>query len=272
MGLNFCVLASGSSGNCSIIWTDKAAVLIDCGRSAKYISEKLSEIDINPQNLTAAVITHAHIDHMNASGFNFLCKYNVPVYFHENILEDAYIRYGDKISNAVSFNDGFNIEDIEVNFFDTYHKDGKISKTLGFTFLSAINGRSYKVGYITDTGKICKNIVSNLSDSNILVIESNYDKKMLAESSRPYENKKWVLSDWGHLANEDAAKAIAEIRTVSTAEDSLKYVFLAHISKHHNNSEIALRVAEDTLRGMNISDINLFAAKRNSRCRAVKIS
>ncbi|MDR1695313.1 MAG: hypothetical protein LBR69_01580 [Endomicrobium sp.] len=74
------------------------------------------------------------------------------------------------------------------------------------------------------------------------------------------------------MANEDAAKAIAEIKSVSTSKDSLKYVFLAHISKHHNNPETALRVAGDTLKDMNISDINLFATKRNSRCRAVKIS
>ncbi|MDR1695312.1 MAG: MBL fold metallo-hydrolase [Endomicrobium sp.] len=190
MSLNFCVLASGSSGNCSVIWTDKAAVLIDCGCSARYISEKLFEIGINPQYLTAAVITHAHIDHINASGFNFLREYNVPVYFHENILEDTYVKYGDKVCNAVPFNNSFNIEDIEVNHFDAHHKDGKISKTLGFTFSSTVNGRGYKIGYITDTGKICKNIVNSLSDSNILVIESNYDKKMLAGSSRPYENKK----------------------------------------------------------------------------------
>ncbi|MCL2506758.1 MAG: MBL fold metallo-hydrolase [Endomicrobia bacterium] len=270
--LSFCILASGSSGNCSVIWTEKAVVLIDCGCSLKYITEKLLEIGINPQNLTAAVITHAHIDHIHSSSFNFLCKHNIPVYFHENILNDVRVKYGEKACNAVSFDRGFNIEDISIEHFEVHHKDSRISKTLGFTFLSEVNGRDYKIGYVTDTGKICENIVTNLSDSNILVIESNYDKKMLAESSRPYENKKWVLSDWGHLANEDAAKAIAKIKAVSTAKDSLKYVFLAHISKHHNSPEMALRVARETLNNMNISDINLFATKRNARCRAIKIS
>jgi phosphoribosyl 1,2-cyclic phosphodiesterase len=272
--LNFCILASGSSGNCSVLWSDKAALLIDCGCSSKYIAENLAALGINPENLTAAVITHAHRDHISASGLGFLLKNEIPVYLHDDTLEDVCERYGGKADGCrtVAFNGPFKIKDISITPFDVHHKDGKIRRTLGFSFSSTVNGRQYKIGYMTDTGKVCKNIAESLADSNILVIESNYDKEMLDASFRPYENKRWVLSDWGHLANEDAAKAIAEIKMLSTARDSLKYVFLAHISRHHNHPELALQITREMLLSQNITDINLFAAKRNQRCRTIRIS
>lgn len=271
---NFCILASGSSGNCSVIWTERAAILIDCGCGAKYMSESLFSLGLKPQNITAAVITHAHIDHISASGLNFLLKNNIPMYLHGDTLEDVFERYGNKADEcySVSFNDSFKIKDIIIEPFDVYHKDGNISRTLGFAFSSYVQGRKYKIGYMTDTGKVCKNIVNSLKNSNILIIESNYDRRMLNASFRPYENKRWVMSEWGHLSNEDAARAVAEIKTASTAADSLKYVFLAHLSRHHNRPELAVKAVEEMLLNQNISDVRLFAAKRRQRCRAVKIS
>lgn len=272
--LNFCILASGSSGNCSVLWTDKSAVLIDCGCSARYIVDSLATLGIKPSDLSAVVITHAHIDHISASGLNFLLKNNIPIHLHEDTLEDVFEKYGNKADECytVTFNDSFKIKDIEINPFDVYHKDGKIFRTLGFSFSSFVQGRKYKIGYMTDTGKVCKNIINSLADSNILVIESNYDREMLNSSFRPYENKRWVLSEWGHLSNEDAAQAIAEIKMISKAADSLKYVFLAHLSRHHNDARLALQVSKEMLLSQNIDDVRLFAAKRKERCPAIKIS
>lgn len=274
MSLNFCILASGSSGNCSVIWNDKTVILIDCGCSANYIIEGLEKLKLNPKKITAVVITHAHTDHISASGINFLIKYNIPVYLHEDTLEDIFQKYGNKIDKCftLSFNDIFKIKDIEVTPFDVHHKDSYVSRTLGFTFNTTVKGREFKIGYITDTGKVCKNIIKNLINSNILVIESNYDMEMLNESRRPRENKRWVLSDKGHLSNEDAANAIAEIKINSSAKDSLKHVFLAHLSYHHNTPGHALSTAKRVLLKYDICDINVYAAKRKQRCPTIKIS
>ncbi|MCL2334658.1 MAG: MBL fold metallo-hydrolase [Endomicrobia bacterium] len=272
--LNFCILASGSSGNCSVIWTDKAAVLIDCGCSSKYIAENLASLGIEPSKLTAAVLTHAHIDHLSASGLGFLCKYDIPLHLHYDTLEDICQKHGAKVDGCrtISFDGRFKIKDLDIEPFDVHHKDGRLSRTFGFTFSSAVKGRKYKIGYLTDTGKVSTNIERALADSNILVIESNYDRDMLDASFRPRENKKWVLSDWGHLGNEDAARAIADIKMLSTVPDSLKYVFLAHISRHHNHPELALQTAKEILDGQNITGITLFAASRDKRCRSIKIA
>jgi phosphoribosyl 1,2-cyclic phosphodiesterase len=273
LSLNFCVLTSGSSGNSSIIWTDKTVVLVDFGCSSKYLTENLDILGIPLQNLTAVLITHAHMDHISASGINFIIKNNVPIFTHENVLKDISKKYGDKIKNCtnVPFSKSFEFEDLAVESFDVHHKDRNVSKTLGFTFFHSLNKRQYKIGYVTDTGKICDKIINNLINSNILAIESNYNHMMLDVSFRPYDNKVWVLSDYGHLSNEDAAAAVCKIKNLSTKEDSLKYVFLAHISQHHNSQELALKTAKEIFLENNINNIKLFAAKRKQKSQVIKI-
>jgi phosphoribosyl 1,2-cyclic phosphodiesterase len=274
LSLNFCVLASGSSGNCSIIWTDKTAVLVDLGCSSKYLTENLDILKIRPQSLTAVLITHAHMDHISASGLNFIIKNNLPIFTDEYILKDISKKYGNKVEDCVNvpFSKNIEFEDLAVESFDVHHKDRNVSKTIGFTFLHCSNKKQYKIGYVTDTGKICDKIINNLINSNILVIESNYNRMKLDVSFRPYDNKVWVLSNYGHLSNEDTAAAVCKIKSLSTREDSLKYVFLAHISQHHNSQELALKTAKKIFSENNISNIKLFAAKRKQKSPMIKIT
>jgi phosphoribosyl 1,2-cyclic phosphodiesterase len=272
LGLNFSIISSGSSGNCSILWNEKTAILIDCGCSAKYLCRQLKNLNVNTKKLYS-VITHAHIDHISLSGINFLQKNQIPVYINKNIFQDIFKKYEQKIKNClcINYDKNFKIDNIVVNSFDAYHKDNNISRTCGFTFFSKVKKRSYKIGYVTDTGKICNNIIKTLANSNILVIESNYNKQLLENSFRPYENKQWILSDFGHLSNEDTAKAIIEIKRLSTVKDNLKYVFLAHISKHHNTYELAKNTVNKILLNNKITGINLLVAKRESKSPTIRI-
>jgi phosphoribosyl 1,2-cyclic phosphodiesterase len=274
LSLNFCILASGSSGNCSVIWNEKTAILIDCGCSSKYIVENLNKLGLCAKNLTAAFITHAHTDHISVLGLSFLRNNNIPVYLHEDSYEDIYRKYGSKIEECVNipFYKSVEIGNILVESFDVYHKATNVSRNFGFVFYCVINARKYKIGYLTDTGKICSAIIKKLINSNILVIESNYNRMMLDLSFSPYDNKKWTTSGWGHLSNEDAANAICAIKQLSTSKDSLKYVFLAHISQRHNTQDIAMKTAKEILLSKGINDIKLFAAKRKQKSQAIRIS
>lgn len=95
---------------------------------------------------------------------------------------------------------------------------------------------------------------------------------MLDLSFRPYDNKKWTASSWGHLSNEDAADAICAIKQLSTSKDSLKYVFLAHISQHHNTHDIAMKTVKEILLSKGINDIKLLTAKRKQKSPTIRIS
>ena len=51
--MKFCVLASGSKGNCTYIEIKNHKFLIDVGTNFLYISKKLSEINVKPSEIEA---------------------------------------------------------------------------------------------------------------------------------------------------------------------------------------------------------------------------
>ena len=46
-----CNLASGSAGNSTYVETKKYKILIDLGRTSKYITEKLKEINVDAKDI-----------------------------------------------------------------------------------------------------------------------------------------------------------------------------------------------------------------------------
>jgi hypothetical protein len=58
---------------------------------------------------------------------------------------------------------------------------------------------------------------------------------------------------------------------LSTSRDSLKYVFLAHISSHHNTHELVLKTTKEIPVSKGISDIKLFTTRRKQRCPVIRI-
>ncbi len=59
------MLASGSSGNCALISTEKTRVLVDAGLSFKELSKRLASIGEQPGCIDAVLITHEHSDHIS---------------------------------------------------------------------------------------------------------------------------------------------------------------------------------------------------------------
>ena len=67
------------------------------------------------------------------------------------------------------------------------------------------------------------------------MIESNHNVKKLHRSNRPIELKLRILSDNGHLSNEDSAIYMSELVGKDT-----KQIILAHLSEECNTPELAL--------------------------------
>ena len=73
------ILASSSTGNATLLATEKTRLLIDAGLSRKETFERLVRIGISPQSLTAILITHEHSDHLDPAAIQILRTTNTAV-------------------------------------------------------------------------------------------------------------------------------------------------------------------------------------------------
>ncbi|MBQ7332283.1 MAG: hypothetical protein IJW39_03435, partial [Opitutales bacterium] len=90
-------------------------------------------------------------------------------------------------------------------------------------------GTTEKLAWVTDCGKITNPVRRAVADVNALVLESNYDEKMLDASGRPLELKARIRGTHGHLSNDAAAAFLREYEN-----DRLEHVFFAHVSRECN--------------------------------------
>jgi phosphoribosyl 1,2-cyclic phosphodiesterase len=240
---------------------------------ADFICKNIGELVDGSFKIDAVFITHAHTDHLSPNALTFLCQNNIPIYTHAKVWDDICRKFGKKAHkcNEKIFEGGFYFKDMEVSPFSVYHKDNAVSQTIGYAFRADVAGRVYKIGYATDIGQMTDGVKKALQNCNILAIEANYDRGLLDMSFRPRKNKKWITSGWGHLENNQAGQAICDIKKNSTAKDSLKHVFLSHLSKDHNNPHMAVKTIGGMLNEHKISDVNLLIARRAMRSKSITI-
>lgn len=60
LGFKYSILASGSTGNSFYLETPEKKILVDAGLSGKKITSLLAEIDRDPSDLDAILVTHEH--------------------------------------------------------------------------------------------------------------------------------------------------------------------------------------------------------------------
>ena len=90
-------------------------------------------------------------------------------------------------------------------------------------------------------------------------MESNHDPEMLLNTRRPKGIKNRILSDYGHLSNEDCGYALLQCINEDTKE-----IVLAHISEEANTRELAYNSLIDLFdrKGIDYQDIKIKAAKQ----------
>lgn len=256
MSFKFCSIASGSSGNCEYIETNNTRILVDAGLSGKKIQAGLQSIDVDPKKLNGILVTHEHKDHIKGAGI-LSRRFNIPIYANNNTWE-AMREYLGKLDNEnikiINNNDNFEIGNIGIDTFSTSHD---AVDSLGYS----LNYKNKKISIVTDTGIITEDMKSKIKDSDLLMLESNHDIEMLKIGAYPYYLKKRILSEKGHLSNEDAGNLIAEI-----FKDKFQKIFLGHLSRENNFPELAYQTVVNimTEKGIKLNkDIDLVVANRS---------
>ena len=237
------VLASGSTGNCTYVETKDHKILIDAGISKKMIDLELEKINVSFSSIDTLLITHEHDDHIKSLGA-VLRKSKIMCYMTRGTF-DAIVRGKNQSLGSLLIEKKATGTIILLNRIENSMRYPDIS--LDFTdiivlptFHDAVESVSYKIScddksvvYITDTGYVHQALYPVIANADCYILECNHDPNILMCSERPYSLKIRILSDHGHLSNEDAMVTLAHVMGLST-----KIVFYAHISLECNLIEI----------------------------------
>ena len=257
--MRLCSIASGSSGNCIYVGTDDTHVIIDAGISGKRIEEGLNRIGLKTDELDALLITHEHSDHIASVGV-LARKYGIPMYATkgtiEGIMQQKYLGAIDtSLFNEIAAYNDFSIKDINVRPIEVSHD---ANEPVAYRLASG----KVSVGVCTDLGTYTDRIIEGFSGLDALFLEANHDVNMLQVGKYPYVLKQRILSDRGHLSNENCGRLLCRL-----LHDDMRSIMLGHLSAENNLAELAyeavrLEIMMDDCK-YDPSDFEIRVAKRS---------
>ncbi len=222
--MKYASIASGSRGNCFIIQTESSTLMIDCGGTKSHMMRSFLELNLTSNDIDALLITHDHQDHVKQiKHFKHVSTYS-PIRLetdHQILIKEA---------------EAFIINECTITPIGLSH-DTII--TVGYI----IDDQKERLVYITDTGYIRESVLPLIKNADYYIIESNHDPMMLMKLKRPHHLKARILSDNGHLCNQDSAVILAKV-----IGDNTKEVLLAHISEEANTIGLALYTVKSYLK------------------------
>ncbi len=258
--MELCSIASGSSGNCICVGSDNCHVLIDAGISGKRIEQGLNSIDLKTADMQGILITHEHIDHISGVGV-LARKYGIPMYATEGTI-DAVLntksvgKIDESLFQCITPGVDFTIGDLTI---EPIHISHDAADPVAYKVKQ--EGKSAAV--MTDLGTYDDNIIEKLKNLDVLLLEANHDVRMLQAGSYPYQLKRRILGDRGHLSNELSGQLLSEL-----LHDDFKAIFLGHLSKENNYPELAyetvrleVTLGDNPYKG---EDFPIYVAKRDS--------
>ena len=233
--MRFACLGSGSEGNGLVVEVGSTRVLIDCGFGLRDTVARLARIGVEPETVTAIVVTHEHSDHIGGVA-PFAAKFGTPVWLTFGTLAMVAERFAglDRVYGFDS-HDCFAVDGIEIRPFPVPH-DAREPVQFVCT-----DGR-WRLGVLTDLGISTAYVEASLSGCDALVLECNHDMDMLANGDYPYPLKQRIAGRFGHLDNAAAAGLLTKIDT-----SRLKHLVAAHLSQHNNRPELARAALAEAL-------------------------
>ena len=226
-------IASGSSGNCTYVGSERTHILVDTGCSKKRIDEGLDRLGLSLSDIDAIFVTHEHTDHI-AGLHTILKKYDIPVYATDGTIAGirASDRKGDmreRFFERVRADEPVEVGDLTIDPMTIVHD---AAEPVGYR----IRCGSVRMAVATDMGCYDDYTVRALSGMDALLIEANHDVRMLQSGPYPYALKRRIMGDMGHLSNEASGMLISRI-----LNDHIQGIILGHLSKENNMPELAAR-------------------------------
>lgn len=249
-------LFSGSGGNCIYVKHGKTEILIDAGKSALSVEKSLASVGTSIENISAIFVTHEHSDHISALEI-ISKKYSVPVHITspslDFILRSSKYIQKNAVEHCVKYEQ--NAGSLHLSSFVIPHDS---VQNVGYRITSD-DGDT--LGIATDMGHVTDEIKESLLGCRNVIVESNHDKDMLIYGKYPDFLKSRILSENGHLSNEDCSSLVCALADKGTINFTL-----AHLSRENNTPEAAFFASRNALDKCGFKNVYLGVA---SPCCAV---
>ncbi|MBE0536956.1 MAG: MBL fold metallo-hydrolase [Phycisphaerae bacterium] len=263
MSMYFKSFASSSGGNCLALWTDRTAILIDCGLgSMKRTRQMLTAHNAAAPPVSAVLVSHLHSDHIGYYPLRVFEQLAVPVHVHAGSVEPLRQRhfngYGFGELALEAYADSFSVGDLSVEPIAVSHS----CPTFGFVIRCRAADRWIKAVIATDFNRP-DDISGHLVDADFIFIESNHDLALLKQYYNP--NSRY------HMPNPKTAELLARARMQSKRAPAA--VMLGHLSAQRNRPKIAIAEIENHFKQQALPlDFQLLAAPQKEASETVHIS
>ena len=231
------VFASGSSGNCLLLSGGGTHILIDAGISTRRLSELLEERCLSLQDIGGVLITHEHSDHISGLlGLTRRCGVEILAPRTVAARLRGMLPQLDERLRVIPVGEDFSLSRLTVRAFHTPHDT---DESVGYR----VEGDGV-FALATDMGCLTDEVRDNLRGADAALIEANHDEDMLRYGRYPIFLKRRILSERGHLSNENCALLAREL-----AESGTGTIILGHLSRENNTPDTALRAVGAALEG-----------------------
>jgi phosphoribosyl 1,2-cyclic phosphodiesterase len=232
MAMRFRILGSGSSGNCALLVTAGARVLVDAGFSTRRLNRLLAEAGESLAHIDAVFLTHEHGDH--TASIEGLKKFP-HIQLFANAATARAVQEGLTHRPAwQTFETGarFRFRDLDVESFAVPHD---AHDPVGFRFTSGLEQDLFdprrSLAWVTDLGHAPDHVRAHLRECDVVVVESNHCPAMLqADPRRSWSTKQRISGRHGHLSNAAALELLK-----SAASPRWRRIYLTHLSRDCNS-------------------------------------
>jgi len=205
MSMRFCILGSGSSGNCALLQTEQTRVLVDAGFSARKTGQLLAGVGESLDRIEAIFLTHEHGDH--AAAISGLARFpQIKVFANAATARVLQADLGFRV-NWQLFETGmrFRFSDLEIQSFSVPHD---AQEPVGFVFANGeddLLAPRRCLAWLTDLGHAPRHIHEHIREVDVVVVEANHCADLLkADTKRPWSVKQRISGRHGHLSNQSA--------------------------------------------------------------------
>jgi phosphoribosyl 1,2-cyclic phosphodiesterase len=237
MSMKFCILGSGSSGNCALLLSSETRVLVDAGFSVRKTTQLLAAVGESLDRIEAIFLTHEHGDHAGIVG-SLHRHPHIKVFANAATIRALQPRLDFKPDWQVFETGGrFRFRDLEVESFSVPHD---AQDPVGFLFATGFGdlfSPRRSLAWLTDLGHCPQHVHERIREVDILVVEANHCSDLLkADTKRPWSLKQRISGRHGHLSNQ-STRALLD----AVASPTWRHIFLTHLSRDCNSPDAVRR-------------------------------